>query len=107
MFCQRKIDYLKIDVEGAEWPSLIDMLENNSTQNVRQMIFEIHTPKYKQDVMTSADIGQVLADLSALQSKLGFRLYQEKHLNGCCGRFAGLVTIKKRVLCCFELFYIK
>ena len=97
------IDYLKIDVEGAEWPVLREMLANNSTDTVKQMIFEIHTPKFKGSSMTVQDYAQVYSDLSAMQSQLGFRLYEEKHRNGCCGRFARLTPISR---CCYELFYV-
>ena len=70
------------------------------------MIFEIHTPKFKDSPMTLQDYGQVYTDLMALQEVLGFRLYSEKHTNGCCGRFATLAIEGKRMLCCYELFYV-
>ena len=97
---------LKIDVEGAEWPALTEMLAQRSTDNVKQMIFEIHTPMMLNNKMTSAHLGQVLLDLERLQSELGFRLFQEKHSNGCCGRFADLTRFKSRRICCVELFYV-
>ena len=93
-------------MEGAEWPALTEMLAQRSTDNVKQMIFEIHTPMMLNNKMTSAHLGQVLLDLERLQSELGFRLFQEKHGNGCCGRFAGLTRLDGNMYCCVELFYI-
>ena len=87
---------------------LREMLQKNSTDNVKQMIFEIHTPMLLPQVMTSAHLQQVLHDLKQLQDRLGFRLYNEKHSNGCCGAggFAALTKIGRRSLCCVELFYV-
>ncbi|XP_070552261.1 uncharacterized protein [Ptychodera flava] len=38
----RKIDVLKIDIEGAEWQSLYQMLERGTLQYVKQLVFEVH-----------------------------------------------------------------
>ena len=35
---QRRLDILKIDVEGAEWPSLAEMMKSKSMDNVRQLM---------------------------------------------------------------------
>ena len=95
-------------MDGAEWPTLQEMLANNSTDNVKQMIFEIHTPKFKDNPMTLDDYAHVFTDLTALQKQLGFRLYNEKHVNGCCGRFSRLTPGRPGKLpnCCYELFYV-
>ena len=69
------------------------------------MIFEIHTPILRPQVMTSAHLQQVLHDLRRLQSRLGFRLYH-MNTNGCCNRFALLTTINRRPRCCAEHFYV-
>lgn len=100
---------MKIDVEGAEWPMLKEMLAKHSSKNVKQMIFEIHTPKFKGDPMTVTDLGTLHHGLNALQEELGFKLWSEKHVNGCCGRFSALTSssiTRGQTLCCYELFYI-
>ena len=39
---QRRLDILKIDVEGAEWPSLAEMMKSKSMDDVRQLMVEFH-----------------------------------------------------------------
>ena len=39
---QRRLDILKIDVEGAEWPALAEMMKSRSIDDVRQLIVEFH-----------------------------------------------------------------
>lgn len=40
------IDYLKIDVESSEWPSLVPMLEGDTLSRVKQFGVEIHIGQF-------------------------------------------------------------
>lgn len=74
---QSTIDILKIDIEHAEWPSLVSMIENGELKNVRQFLIEFHTlatpdPReviYRQRLHLMAEIEQ-----------LGFRRFYT-HMN--------------------------
>ena len=39
---KRRLDVLKLDIEGAEWLSIPEMLKNGSIDDVRQLIVEFH-----------------------------------------------------------------
>ena len=113
IFCltQRTIDALKIDVEGAEWPFLRDILSDmDSLLNVKQLLIEIHTPRNlsERKQMSLTDFAQVYYSLQSLKYKLGFRNFLYHDRNNCCGRFTILTpkTIAGKVLCCYEIFYI-
>ncbi|XP_070552272.1 probable methyltransferase-like protein 24 [Ptychodera flava] len=41
----KRIDILKIDIEGAEWEVLYQMLERGTLQYVKQLVFEVHVWK--------------------------------------------------------------
>ena len=107
---QKVIDVVKIDIEGAEWPALKQILTTDIMKYVKQLIFEIHTPVFQGSTMTVEDYASIYNDLTELRDVWGFRLYKELHNNGCCGRFATLtpenMIIHKRELCCYELYFV-
>ena len=39
---QRTIDILKIDIEGAEWSSILQMLKSGALDDVKQIAIETH-----------------------------------------------------------------
>jgi hypothetical protein len=93
---------MKIDVEASEWPMLKEMLQFSSPQNVKQMIFEIHTPARRGQKLNLDDYSQIYQYMADLEEKLGFKLWTEQHSNGCCLKFAPLY----KSLCCYELYYL-
>ena len=42
-YFQRVVDYLKFDVEFAEWTSILSMVEQGCLAHVKQLAFEIHS----------------------------------------------------------------
>ncbi len=103
------LDILKLDVEGSEWSSLRQAIDDGSLRSIKQLIVEIHSPRLRQgrQVMTKqdyADIFQILIDLE----RLGFRKYLYHADKYCCGGFADLtpVSVAKKLICCYELFYV-
>lgn len=66
---QTVIDYLKMDVEWSEWPSLVPMLaDDNTLSKVKQFGIEIHMNK-RTDVKELYDKYMILKRLE----DLGFR----------------------------------
>ena len=107
------IDILKIDAEGAEWPFLHDVMTSGYIRNVRQLILEIHTPRWaaKGEQMSKTDYAEIYDLISSLR-ELGFRNYRARFENNCCGYYAVLMPQKllpdayKLPLCCYELFFV-
>ncbi|XP_041370848.1 methyltransferase-like protein 24 [Gigantopelta aegis] len=87
------IDVLKMDVETAEWPALISMMEAGELKTVRQLLMEFHT---KGDM-------QKLEIFSNLE-KLGFRRFFV-HLNPAC-RFLSLGIFPVRSSGCQEVHFV-
>ena len=74
-FCiQRSLDILKIDVEGAEWPSLAEMVQSGSIRDVKQLIVEFHVHTYFNDLTSRTDYISHLTLLRSLY-QLGFRIF--------------------------------
>ena len=107
LFKQRVIDYLKIDVEGAEWPLLTHLIKSDVHKQIKQMAFELHTPRYKTDRMTVTDYAEIIYGLKELE-RLGFNKFHYRSHNNCCGRFTELTpaSIAGKRMCCYETFYV-
>ena len=107
---QKVLDMVKIDIEGAEWPALKQILSTHSMKYVKQLIVEIHTPVFRGGEMTVEDYTSIYNDLAELRDVWGFRLYMEHHNIGCCRSFTTLTPAKminnKHHLCCYELHFI-
>ena len=82
----KEITYLKVDVEGAEFLALPQMIESGIFSQVRQMGIEMHTGS--NNLNKKAVMKHLNASLSAfktLQEKFGFRLIAY-NANGCMGK---------------------
>ena len=42
MYLQRTIDILKMDIEGAEWNTIEQMIESGAIYKVKQLLVELH-----------------------------------------------------------------
>ena len=107
---QKVIDVIKVDIEGAEWPFLRQVLKTDKLKYVKQLIFELHTPIYKTDTLTVEHFS-IYNDLMEVKEKWGFELYLEHHKNDCCPMYGVIVPQEmvqgaKMDLCCFELFFL-
>lgn len=98
------IDILKIDIEFYEWECMRNMISDNSLENVKQLMFEMHTPEVAmvQRPSTKEDFAMMYDLLSDLE-KAGFRRYNV-HVNPL-GQYTSSRTGKTRS-CCFELYYV-
>lgn len=106
---QRIIDALKVDVEGAEWPFLRDIIyaDSISLSNVRQLYIEIHTPRFRSDRnMTAADFAEINDYVGRLRNEHEFQLYKNVRRNDCCGRFSNLMPPGVPERCCHEVFFV-
>ena len=107
VFFQKTIDVIKVDIEGSEWPFLTQVLTTNLLENVKQIIFEIHTPRIGH--MTVKDFAHLYNLLATLRQTWKFRLYYYR-LGKCCNGFSTLiphnVTGGMGELCCYELYYV-
>lgn len=105
---QRIIDILKIDVEGAEWPFLRDVVyaEPTSLSKVKQLYLEIHSPKLKSEKsMTAIDFAEINYYVKLLREVQNFQLYKNGQNYSCCARFSGLMPPGVRDQCCHEVFF--
>ena len=106
---QRVIDYLKADVEGAEWPLLVNLVQSGVLKKVKQMALELHTPRRlsEHQPMSVTYYAEIYDGLSKLRD-LGFLKFLYHANNKCCGPFLVLtpVPINKETLCCYETFYV-
>jgi len=104
---ERIIDAVKIDVEGAEWPFLRDVVYSDPTtlSNVRQLYIELHTPKFKNENMTATDFAEINDYLKRLRHVYDLQLYKNVQSNWCCGRFANLMPLGVPEKCCHEVFF--
>jgi hypothetical protein len=115
VFCiplpQRTIDVLKIDAEIAEWPFLRDMIIHSPSplSDVRQLIMEVHTPKYRSEALNASDLAEMNYYLQQLtrpfdsHGGLGFAVYSNRHELQCCGVFGGLLPSELTENCCYDL----
>ena len=108
-FQQRVIDYVKVDVEGAEWPLINHLIQSDVHKQIKQIAFELHTPRLagENETMTVTDYAEIFYELKELE-KLGFRKFLYHKNNNCCRRFAEITpeSITGRRKCCFETFYV-
>ena len=78
--------------------------------NVKQMILEIHTPRFNSEnrEMSLTDYAQVHYSLRSLKDKLDFSNILYLTGNDCCGRFTMFIPkgIADRRLCCYEIYYV-
>ena len=89
----KEITYLKLDVEGAEFLALPEMVKSGVFKQIRQMGIEMHTgsrnlhnPKVIQKHLNSS-----LMVFKELQETYGFRLIAY-NANGCMGKFCNYLT---------------
>jgi len=103
---QRPIDILKIDVESAEWPFLRDVTvrDPNQLSDVRQLLLEIHTPRFNPTRLSAPDLLEMIHYVQQLLKR--FVLYGNRQANGCCGRFSPLMPPGVHEKCCHELFLL-
>lgn len=101
---QATIDVLKIDIEYSEWESLNAMIKEGSLQNVKQLVFEIHTKELHIGGAPSKtkDYIHYWKTLTALE-RWGFWRWKS-HPNPS-GRYRSQRT-NRIGHCCFELYYI-
>ena len=83
----KEITYLKIDVEGAEFGALPEMLKSGVFEQVRQMGIEMHTgsrnlPKEKNILKA---LNNSMKVFQAMQETYGFRLIAY-NANGCMAK---------------------
>lgn len=103
---------LKLDVEGAEWPFLRDVLLRDNEhlsplQVVRQLLVEFHSPRYarRHTQLGAADLVQMIFYVRRLQ-RLGFTLYAAHTNNNCCGMFVPMMPRGVHEVCCAEAFFL-
>jgi hypothetical protein len=101
---EKLIDVVKLDIEYNEWVCLQQMVTDGSLNNVKQLIFEIHTPEVEtvQRPSSKQDFLDMYLTLAALEH-IGFRKYHY-HSNPL-GHYTSVRTGKTRS-CCYELYYI-
>ena len=76
MSFQRRINILKKDTEGAEWPSISEMVKTGSIDAVRQLIVEFHVYSSPSKIYP-ASLSDYIAHLNLLRSlhEEGFRIF--------------------------------
>jgi len=106
---QRVIDVLKVDVEGAEWPFLRNVLteDKDELNSVRQLLLEMHTPRYKHHHLTMEDSVEMVFYAKKLKSH-NFTLFHHRQSNYCCRRFSRMMPFGFGIpeTCCQESFFV-
>jgi len=104
---QRVIDVLKIDAESAEWPFLRNILNEDSDQldTIRQLLLEIHTPRFKPHRMTKEDEIEMMFYAKKLKT-VGFTVFYHSQQYVCCGRFSPMMPPGITEKCCKECSYV-
>jgi len=104
---QRVIDVLKVDAESAEWPFLRNVLNEDSDQldTIRQLLLEIHTPRFKPQQMTKQDAIEMVFYAKKLKA-YGFSVFCRRERNFCCKRFSPMMPQGVTEKCCQEIFYV-
>ena len=84
----KEITYLKLDVEGAEFYALPEMVKSGVFNNIRQMGIEMHTGSrnLKNPKIVQKHLNASLMVFKELQETYGFRLIAY-NANGCMGKF--------------------
>lgn len=96
---EKVIDVLKIDVEGAEWAALQNMIQERQLHNVRQLIVEFHQFQFE----TKESLRPVFAILRSLW-ELGFRVFYT-HKNPFTSRYS-FRAMPIAATCCHEVSYV-
>ena len=95
-----------MDIEFDEWKTFSVMLRDGSLNNVKQFVFELHTPQISlhgiRRPTTLKDFDGMATVLYDLET-LGFRKYRF-HYNPW-GKYKSTYTNKNRT-CCYEVSYI-
>jgi hypothetical protein len=104
---KRVIDILKVDVEGAEWPFLRNVVDQETDQldTIRQLLLETHTPRVKPHRVSHDDMVEIVYYANRLV-QLGFSVVRNRQLNWCCGNFSPLMPPGVPEKCCHETFYV-
>lgn len=86
-----EITYLKLDIEGAEFYALPEMIKSGVFQKVRQMGIEMHTGSrnLKNQKWIQKHLNSALMVFKDLQETYGFRLVAY-NANGCMGKILWL-----------------
>jgi hypothetical protein len=101
---QMVIDLIKFDIDYNEWACLREMASDGSLDNVKQLIFEMHTPEVEMVQRPSSKQDFIdMYNLLSLVERAGFRRYLQ-HPNHY-GNYVSTRTGRKRT-CCYELYYI-
>ena len=102
---------IKIDVEGAEWPFLLQVLTTDHLKYIKQLIFEIHTPfRGKHSKLTLQHYMTIYNGLAAMREIWGFKLYKKPSSNNCCGNYPvlipGAIIGSSEDICCLDMNFI-
>ncbi|CAG5136046.1 unnamed protein product, partial [Candidula unifasciata] len=100
---QRRLDIVKMDVEGHEWESLMKALDDGSLADVRQLAFETHVSWSKSDP-TKEEYLKFLALFRKVYQN-GFRIYVT-HRNYQWSAFESLLVEGKTLAHCHEVHTI-
>lgn len=101
------MDVLKIDVEGAEWPALRNLVfqDIEDLKTIKQLILELHSPLLKGNTLKKRDFIEIIYYFKELRN-LGFMLFKSFQVNSCCGRFSPFMPRIVREQCCYEVSFI-
>ncbi len=99
LYCdfQKVLDYLKMDIEGSEWDSLPNMMDDGILNKVKQLAFEIHL-----NMRPMASWRLWMHHLKRLE-RLGFRKWYS-HKNPACIRLSKYWKVP--IADCIEMVYI-
>ena len=93
-----------MDIEFNEWKTFDVMLHDGSLNNVKQFVFELHTPRiYTMRKKTTLKDFDRMATLLYDLETLGFRKY--RYHSNPFGKYTPSYTNKTRT-CCYEVSYI-
>ena len=100
---------LKVDIDVAEWPFLRDVVLSDKGKHlstVRQLLMEIHTPRFKhQPALSAADLAEMILYVRRL-NELGFSLYGSIRRGNCCGSVREMMPPGVKERCCVEAFFL-
>ena len=98
---------LKVDVELAEWPFFRNVITEDRDQlnTVRQLLLEIHSPRYKPHRVTKEDSIEMVFYAKALKD-LGFTVYLNRQYHKGCRYLAAYMPRGVPERCCQETYYV-
>lgn len=89
---------MKIDIEGAEWKAIPEMLKTGALSRVRQLIMEFHSwvdfPPWQLDHRSKGDYRSHLQVLRALYDE-GFKIFFFKRFPGACCLYTDEFDIRR------------